>query len=31
MKTKLIALGDSIIKGVLLNIETTGQMHYARA
>ena len=29
MKTKLIALGDSIIKGVLLNIETTGQMHYA--
>ena len=31
MKTKLIALGDSIIKGVLLNIETTGQMHYALA
>lgn len=31
MKTKLIALGDSIIKGVLLNIETNGQTHYALA
>ena len=31
MKSKLIALGDSIIKGVLLNQELNGTMHYALA
>ena len=29
MTNKIIALGDSIIKGVVLNIEQTGKMHYA--
>ena len=29
MKSKIIALGDSIIKGVVLNIEQSGKMHYA--
>ena len=29
MKSKIIALGDSIIKGVVLNIEVNGKMHYA--
>ena len=29
MKTKIIALGDSIIKGVVLNIESNGKLHYA--
>ncbi len=29
MTNKIIALGDSIIKGVILNIEQTGKMHYA--
>jgi lysophospholipase L1-like esterase len=29
MKSKIVALGDSIIKGVVLNIEETGKMHYA--
>lgn len=28
MKSKIIALGDSIIKGVILNIEDNGQLHY---
>lgn len=28
MKSKIIALGDSIIKGVVLNIEENGKMHY---
>ena len=31
MKSKIIALGDSIIKGVVLNIEQSGKMHYALA
>lgn len=30
-KSKIIALGDSIIKGVVLNIEDSGQFHYALA
>jgi lysophospholipase L1-like esterase len=29
MKSKIIALGDSIIKGVVLNIESNGKLHYA--
>jgi lysophospholipase L1-like esterase len=29
MKSKIIALGDSIIKGVVLNIEENGKLHYA--
>jgi lysophospholipase L1-like esterase len=29
MNQKIIALGDSIIKGVVLNVEETGKMHYA--
>ena len=29
MKSKIIALGDSIIKGVILNIESNGKLHYA--
>ena len=29
MKSKIIALGDSIIKGVVLNIESSGKLHYA--
>jgi lysophospholipase L1-like esterase len=29
MKSKIIALGDSIIKGVVLNIEANGKLHYA--
>lgn len=29
MKSKIIGLGDSIIKGVVLNIEQSGKMHYA--
>lgn len=28
-RNKIIALGDSIIKGVILNIEESGKMHYA--
>ena len=31
MKSKIIALGDSIIKGVVLNIEQSGKIHYALA
>ena len=31
MKGKIIALGDSIIKGVVLNIEQSGRIHYALA
>lgn len=29
MKSKIIGLGDSIIKGVVMNVEETGRMHYA--
>lgn len=31
MKSKIIGLGDSIIKGVVMNVEETGRMHYALA
>ena len=31
MKSKIIGLGDSLIKGVVMNVEETGRMHYALA